>query len=308
MRPINVILEGGGIQAVAHVGVLQALIENEFDIQKLGAVSAANFAAIAFALGYSPDEIANIMFETDFTKFAGPKLAPRRSSFIGGLIPEAVRQHYFFEYLRKHKGFSDGQVIIDWISDLLARKNFDPHATFAQLPIDLRILAYDYTFDQEIIFSREKTPFAEIVDAIRASTALIPIFRPFQWIDSTGTLHLLTDGGIADGYPIDMFDAERKPGDPSTLGFRLIRETTIGTMRPKQENFAQYIINILSQATENQRRITEHSRDGARTVKISVGAVQAIDFLTIGSDREKKDWLRQQGYTATCEFLKNYAP
>ena len=57
---IGLALSGGGMKGIAHAGVLQALEENNINIDIIGGTSSGGIVASLYAIGYSPEEILNI--------------------------------------------------------------------------------------------------------------------------------------------------------------------------------------------------------------------------------------------------------
>lgn len=296
---IDAVFEGGGIQVVAYVGALRALEEKNIQIRKIAAVSSASFPVLGIIVGRSVDEIEDIMFETDFSQFAGPILSEiHREAWFS-----FINKLRLFHKLGTLKGFDDGQAIIDWICNTVL-KGVNPHITFKDLLKDLRVIAYDYTHDSELVFSRDTTPDTEVVTAIRASAALIPIFQPARWTDEKGDIHLLTDGGVINAFPVEIFDNEKTwNGLPPTLGFKLIEEKRPHSL---DEDFFIYLMYHVSRAIRNQDRLYRKPRHRRKTIYIPIGIIRSIDFLSIGNDKEVKQKLLDAGYQATKNWLDQY--
>ncbi len=53
-RPVFVVLEGGGAKGVAHVGALQALEDQGYEVEGIAGTSAGALVAALYALGFSP--------------------------------------------------------------------------------------------------------------------------------------------------------------------------------------------------------------------------------------------------------------
>ena len=54
---IGIALSGGGIRGIAHAGVLQALLENNINIDVIGGTSSGSMVASLYAMGYEPSYI-----------------------------------------------------------------------------------------------------------------------------------------------------------------------------------------------------------------------------------------------------------
>ena len=70
-HPQNIAFQGGGAKGVLHVGALQALEERKLldSVHRVAGTSAGAIAATLFAVGYSPKEIKDILFNFNFDEF-----------------------------------------------------------------------------------------------------------------------------------------------------------------------------------------------------------------------------------------------
>ncbi len=69
---IQLCLSGGGARGFAHLGVVEALLEMGFDIQRISGTSAGAMAGSFIAAGYSPSEILELFISNKlFSKFSG---------------------------------------------------------------------------------------------------------------------------------------------------------------------------------------------------------------------------------------------
>lgn len=75
MRPFpnnsqtGLVLSGGGARGFAHLGVLQALEENQIRIDCISGVSAGAIAAVFYASGFQPVEIMKLLLEKIFIQY-----------------------------------------------------------------------------------------------------------------------------------------------------------------------------------------------------------------------------------------------
>lgn len=65
----GLVLSGGGARGFAHLGVLQALEENNIRIDRISGVSAGAIAAAFYASGFHPVEIMNLLMEKNFLRY-----------------------------------------------------------------------------------------------------------------------------------------------------------------------------------------------------------------------------------------------
>jgi NTE family protein len=167
------VLSGGGNQGVAQVGMLRALLERGFSPDVLigtsaGALNAAGLAAYPSLDGV--DRIADV-----WCNLRGESVFPgsRFGRAWHALLPGG--------HLYPNSGL--GAVIDQFVG---------PGATFADLPVPLRVVATDLRTGDEVVLAA-----GPLRPALLASAALPGIF-PAVAHDG----RLLVDGGVVDNVPV----------------------------------------------------------------------------------------------------------
>lgn len=74
---IGLVLSGGGIRGVAHLGVIKALQEHGFTFAHVSGVSAGSIIGAFYCNGYSPEEILEIIEKTSLYKVVRPAISWR---------------------------------------------------------------------------------------------------------------------------------------------------------------------------------------------------------------------------------------
>jgi NTE family protein len=138
---IGLALSGGGVRGIAHLGVMQALIENGITFSHISGTSAGAVAAAFFAEGYTPKEILQIIKDTRLLKLLRPSLGST------GLISILKARFLFGRYI--------------------------PHNSFDKLKIHVTISSVDLGEGRLVYFTD-----GELDMAILASCCLPGIFRP----------------------------------------------------------------------------------------------------------------------------------
>ena len=144
---ISVALGGGGSRGYAHIGVLRCLEMEGFHIRAVAGASAGGIIAVAYAAGYTPDEM-----EAIFTKLDQSKLFARSPSEGPGILGLS-RASKLFEEL-----FGD--------------------RTFSDLRIPCAVVAVDLKAACEVVLDKGR-----LVDAILATIAVPGVFPPKQYGD-----------------------------------------------------------------------------------------------------------------------------
>jgi len=150
---------------LAHIGVLKILEQEGVPIDRLAGTSMGGVIAAGYAAGLEPEfmeqEALRMGNLRRLLALADPSL-PRRGLFKG----QKVRQY---------------------LVGLLGDRTFD------DLRLPLALVAVNLNTGQEVYLTQ-----GQVVDAVRATTALPGVFRPVEWDGQ-----LLVDGGLLDNLPAD---------------------------------------------------------------------------------------------------------
>lgn len=321
----NLIFEGGGVKGIAYCGALDVLDERGIlsNIRRVGGTSAGAINATLLALGYTVDEVRDVLAGLDFNEFKDDNF---------GIIRDAKR-------LLQEFGWHKGDYFRAWIGQLIKNKTNQADSTFTDLAKrrgspKLHLVATNLSTRSSEIYSRETTPDLPVAEAVRRSMS-IPLF--FAAVRESE--NVLVDGGVLDNYPIRLFDrakyvakqhrlrhttpepyteANRNlPGNRSpyvynreTLGFRLDSREEIAvfrdgaeTKREKIENFFDYggaLIRTLMRSQDNRHL---ESGDWHRTVYINTLGVGTTEF---DLDDETKRRLEASGREGTRYYFEWY--
>lgn len=283
----NLIMEGGGIKGIAYGGALKELEDRGImsKIIRVAGTSAGAIQATLVALGYSADEITDIVAETPIEAFNDD-----------GFLTKGTKR------LVKEYGWFQGDSFLKKIEKLIFLRTGNIDLTFAQL----HELAQTYPFrdlyitgcnlsDQKVeIFSHETYPDMRVADAVRVSMS-IPLYYRAIWLDANGKIinepkpedncRLFVDGGLLMNYPVEIFDnykyiknEKALQGDVfnvETLGLRLDRCEQIDHEIGKRSGLAPFEINdfntyMSALSTLLMRNVNPpHPRDPERTIYIN---------------------------------------
>ena len=322
----NLIFEGGGVKGIAYSGALAVPKQRGIlrRIQRVGGASAGAINATLLALGYSLEEIRDILAKLDFRNFMDDDW---------GVLRDAKR-------LVRDFGWYKGDFFRQWMAHLVEAKTGNPDATFADLAKrrgkpKLHLVATNLAKRLSQVYSKDHSPTLPVADAVRRSMSIPLFFAAVRESDD-----LFVDGGVLDNYPIRLFDREKyvakrdrkrhtaKPphyaganrerrGNTSpfvynreTLGFRLDSREEIALFRdgaaPKREpidDFFDYgwaLIRTLMGAQDSRHL---QSGDWHRTVYINTLGVGSTDF---DLDDETKAKLEASGQAGTEQYFEWY--
>lgn len=203
---LGVAFAGGGLKGVAYAGVVKAFNELGINVDIISGTSSGAFAAVLYALGYTPDEMKDIINNSYKGLVKVPKkpivsaagtFLTRKKIKIDGLIP-GERVEKLVQKVAEEKGVSK-------IADLkipFAAATVDTISTkeciFMSRNYNLKSDKVDYIYD------------IDIGKAIRSSMAFPGIFTPSRF-----DKYNFVDGGTVDNLPTEVL---RKMGADVVLG------------------------------------------------------------------------------------------
>ena len=189
---IGIVLAGGGIRGIAHVGVLKALEDNNIKIDSIGGTSAGSIVATLYAMGYTPNYIYLL-----FKKYAKDIINIRSKPIINGIT----------KFIKNKKigipGLNDGMMLEKIYNEVSRKKGYK---YIGDIKMPLVISAVDIGESKEYIFTNcvsrnDKNDCyiteIEIGKAVRASSSFPAVFCPCEFKN-----HLFMDGGVLDNLPV----------------------------------------------------------------------------------------------------------
>ncbi len=312
----NLIFEGAGIRGIAYCGAISELEQQGLmkGVERIGGTSAGAITALTLSLGYTAEEIAAIISETDFKKFNDG-----RYFFAGGI-----------NRVNRYFGWYRGEKFNRWVEKIIESKTGNADVTFEDLRRhgfkDLYVTATCLNKQQLVILSRETYPNMRVKDAVRISMS-IPLYFEAVFIDTSGNvikrpknkndLDVMVDGGFTGNFPIKIFDSSRympmvssSAGfliNPATLGFRIdraeqiVKDSVSSVLAPMPVgNIREYAGAFYNIIIENLNRQTLSADDWKRTVSISDGKIgPKIRRLS----NEEINVLIENGRNATKKYL-----
>lgn len=313
----NLVFEGGGVKGIAYGGALHELEQKGIlkNIKRVAGTSAGAITAILLAVGYSYAEVSDIVAETNFNKFEDDSLNDITN----------IRR------LKNNYGWHKGDAFKRWIGNLIKDKKGKPNLTFKELydsenSMDLYLTATNLSNQISEIFSYEHSPDVEIRLAARMSMSIPLYFQCVRFDDKKRDI--IVDGGVADNYPLNIFDNKKYLDDESngedveysdtpgyvfnheTLGFRLdslkeieYNQNNWSNVPKKIHDFKDYALALVGymQSMANKRHL--HNNDWNRTVFIDTLDVGTIDF---DIPKDKIEELIQSGKRGVNTYFKWY--
>lgn len=200
------VLSGGGATALAHVGFLRVLEENNIPIDNITGTSMGAVIAAFYASGYSVSFIDSLVRTEEFLDMATGSRNEKLEFYFKNTDYDAS---FGAIRLSKDNLMSTAlptnlinPVLLDWkLMEAFTQPEAACQGNFDSLYIPFRCIAADIENKKEIIFRN-----GPLNVATRASCTY-PFYIPARRVDGK----LLFDGGIYNNFPIDIAQNEFKP-------------------------------------------------------------------------------------------------
>ena len=278
------IFGGGGIRGIAYCGAYKALVENNIKLTGYAGSSIGAVFSGLLALGYSYDEIYEILSNTGFEMFIDINID-----------------------FKKELALSKGKIFLDWMREKIEKKFYKESyqkgkmspVRFCDIKENLIIYSVDLTNIKFFEFSKEKTPDFEIASAIRASVSMPGLFVPFEYEGN-----LIVDGDLLKSMPLWRVTNSIKNLEERILEFRLEDNEAAKKISNSLE-YINRVYNAISGFATDYIVDLYKEKDKFDYIKINTKDVSVVDFLI---PIEKKKELFETGYKITNNYLKEFLP
>jgi len=262
---IGLVLSGGGAKGAAHIGVLKIIEKNNIPIDYVVGTSIGAYVGGLYALGYSADEIENIMlnlpWNDSYSDFIPRELLSFENKELRDLYNIPLRLGVRDGQLKSPSGLLLGQSagnLLKLSTDVVAK-----FESFDHLAIPYRAIASDLATAKAVVIDK-----GSITKAMRASAAVPGVVEPVK-IDGK----LLVDGGIANNMPIDVVKA---------MGATIVIAVDIGSPLLSKENINNTldVFNQLSTILTNNTTLAQKKYLSTRDILIrpNIDDLSTTDF------------------------------
>ncbi len=162
-QKVSLVLSGGGARGIAHIGVIEELDKQDFEIASVTGTSMGALVGGMYTLG-KLDEFKTWLYKLD-----------------------KLEVFKLLDFSFSAQGLVKGDRVINELKKLI------PDQQIEDLEISYTAVAVDILNKKEVIFSK-----GSIFEAIRASIAIPTVFTPVN-MDKA----LLIDGGVLNNIPIN---------------------------------------------------------------------------------------------------------
>lgn len=292
-RPLRVglVLSGGGARGFAHIGVLKVLEEAGVKVSVITATSMGSMVGGAYAEGYTPEEMANIVKNVNWTQMFAAK--PNRADLNWRRKEDKEQGLSDTELGIGPKGFALPYGIVTTQElDLFLAKTNEPASMIndlAKLPIPFAAFATDLETGKAVELQKN----ISLSRAMRASMSIPGVYAPAEWQGK-----LLVDGGLVQNLPVDAARA---------MGADIIIAVNVGTpLSPRKDlgsiaGVMGQMLNILTE--QNVQKSLKELRKEDILITPDLSKYTSGDFtksaeiMKVGEDAARKifDQLKKLG-------------
>ncbi|MCK4677983.1 MAG: patatin-like phospholipase family protein [Bacteroidales bacterium] len=206
-QKVCLVLSGGGAKGASHIGVIQALEENNIPIDCIAGVSMGAIIGGMYASGYSTEEMKSILLSDYFLNIVSGEIPEKYKFFMKQESANATWIDLKLNYDSvKASSILPGNIVSPLLMDFEFLEIFSPSNAvsannFDSLMVPLRFVAADIAAKKAVIFRR-----GDLAVGLRATMTFPFYFKPVR-IDGK----LMFDGGMYNNFPIDVAISEFNP-------------------------------------------------------------------------------------------------
>ena len=250
-RPkVGLVLSGGGAKGAAHIGVLKYIEEAGIPIDYIAGTSMGSIVGGMYALGYSPEEILDIISSVDWDRLISNEVGRRKTAFNRKYekgtqvlsVPFSLKTQA--EYLQSHsfrnslpKGIVSGDNLINLFNSLSV--GYSDSLSFSDLPIPFICIATNMISGEANVLDK-----GDFTKSLRASMAIPILFDPIKMNET-----LYVDGGLTCNFAAEQCKAM---GADYIIGV---------SMSPGLDDNPKNLSSILSQVKQLKEIITDKDFD-----------------------------------------------
>ena len=261
------VLSGGGVKGISHVGTLRGLEEKGY-LKKFKILAGSSVGALVISMylvGYTPDELYK---------------------FISKFEIHRVKSLNIFNFLKVF-GLDNGSRVIYVLKRLIQAKTNKPLMTLKDLynlsGKKLILTTVCLNTMETCYLSHETHPNLPLYLAIRMSISIPWFFTPVSYNN-----RLYVDGGVKGNYPIQLF----KDSLDDVIGVYIVESHNTSDNIDNIEEFSLRTIECFMEgAAYNSKRGYEKC-----TININLGNINSLDFSL---DLNKKEEMYKKGYEDT---------
>ncbi|MCM1450618.1 MAG: patatin-like phospholipase family protein [Clostridiales bacterium] len=207
-QSVGLVLSGGGAKGIAHIGVLQALEDNDIPIDYVAGTSMGAIVGGLYAAGYTPAEMMELILSRGFAYWSTGRIDENLVYYFAkneptpSMINVPLSLGSKSDNVTRYPTSLISPLPMNFaFMDLFAAYTAQCGGDFDRLFVPYRCVASDVKNKHKVVMKG-----GQLGDAIRSSMSFPVVFQPIE-MDSV----LLYDGGIYDNFPVDVMRSEFAP-------------------------------------------------------------------------------------------------
>lgn len=277
------VLSGGGIKGIAHVGALKALEDLNLlkNFDTFGGTSAGALVIAMLVIGYNPEETYKFLLNFDMSKISSISI----------------------ENFTKYQGFDKGDRFVYVLKRLIMAKNLDPEITLHEIykrsnkTVVFTTVCWN-TANLKYLTHTEY-PNMPLYMAVRMSVSIPIYYTPVKF---NGDMYL--DGACMDNYPIKYFEDQLD----KVVGIYLsddvyVEEDHMNNTNHKNygiETFVMRLIQIFFKAN------SYNTKKGYEDYTVNIELGDEYSMVDFGLEPEKKKEMYEVGYKTVVDHKDKF--
>lgn len=268
---VGLVLSGGGAKGIAHIGVIQALEENDIPIDYITGTSMGAIVGGLYASGFTPAEMLELLASPGFAGWSTGQIDPNRLYYFQSepQNPSMIKINFGKDSTRFTSVLPVSLInpipMNMAFLDIFSRYTAQCGGDFDRLFVPLRTVTSDVYAKHKVVLSK-----GSLADAVRMSMSFPMVFEP---IDLDGVP--MYDGGIYDNFPVDVMVEDFNPS--ALVG------VDVGSKNPSPD-----VRNPLSQLEEMISQPSDYPFPYDKGVKIRID-LDRFGLLDFGKYQEIYD-------------------
>ena len=191
---VALVLSGGGAKGMAQIPIIEIIDSLNIPIDYIVGTSIGSINGAMYAMGYSPIEIKNLGYNTNWDLIFSNKKNRKKLFYFHKNDYGKYQIEFTLDGIKPVAPIALSNGHSSYMNLNNKTKNHEHLNSFNELLIPFRCNAVDLLSGEEIIFQD-----GSLSKALRASSSIPSIFNP---LISNNTL--LVDGGVINNFPIDI--------------------------------------------------------------------------------------------------------
>jgi predicted acylesterase/phospholipase RssA len=264
----NLVLSGGGIKGVAHIGALYAMQELGIltNFTSFTATSVGSLLISLYVVGYSPCELYDFIKHFD--------LARLKNINLGNI---------------DNYGLDDGKRVEFMIRRMIRNKGLNENITLKELyDLTLKYVIFTsvcITKPKVHFLSKDTFPDLPLYKAVRMSISIPFFYCP---VEHEGEMYV--DGGLGANYPMEYYNGSHD----KTIGLHIMDPIDNIDKIQDLETYGLRILEILAHfwSVDSTKKFLDN------TININVASINIINYSI---DSKVKDELFMSGYKSVMD-------